>query len=171
MNLTIIVISFNTCDMTCDCLRSIYRETRNTNFEVIVVDNASSDGSADAIASEFPQASLIRSEDNLGFAKANNLAAEHGRGSRLLLLNPDTIVLDHAVDRLNEFADTHSSARIWGGRTVFADGTLNPTSSWRFMTIWSLLTQTIGLTKLFPDSKLFNREGYGGWKRDTRARS
>ncbi len=85
----------------------------------------------------------------------------------MLLLNPDTLVLDHAVDRLVAFAGEHPDAGVWGGRTVFADGSLNAASCWAFMSVWSLFAQAIGLTTLFRDNPLTNPEGYGGWARDS----
>ena len=166
-NVTVIVVSYNTRELTLACLRSVLRETRRTSIKVVVVDNASSDGSADAIADELPEITLIRSDENLGFAKANNLAAARTRGNFLLLLNPDTVVLDSAIDRLMDFAADHPAAGIWGGRTVFADGSLNPTSCWGFMSPWSLFSQSIGLARRWRHSSLFNPEGYGGWQRDT----
>lgn len=88
-------------------------------LEVIVVDNASADGSADAIAAEFPLLKLLALADNIGFARANNLAAKMARGKYLLLLNPDTVVLERAVDRLVAFARAHPQARIWAaGRSL-----------------------------------------------------
>jgi GT2 family glycosyltransferase len=155
--------------MTLDCLASIARET-HTSHEIIVVDNCSIDGSAEAIANRFPDVKLRRSPRNLGFARANNLAATEARGEYLLLLNPDTVVLDGAIDRLVVFADDHKDAGIWGGRTVYADGSLNPTSCWGRMTLWSLFCRSIGLTALFRSSEFFNPEGYGDWKRDSMRR-
>lgn len=135
---------------------------------MIVVDNASTDGSAEAIEGEFGgQVEVIRAGSNLGFAGANNLAASRAKGEYLLLLNPDTIVLDSAIDRLLKFAREHSDAGIWGGRTVFADGELNAASCWGRPTPWSMLSQGAGLASVFRDSPVFNPEGYGGWKRDT----
>lgn len=165
--LSVIVISFNTREMTLACLESLYAETRKVRFRVIVVDNASDDGSADAIAGRFPHVELIRSDDNIGFAAANNLAAMRADSEFLLLLNPDTVVLDHAIDRLMEFARRTPDRGIWGGRTVFADGSLNPTSCWRRMTLWSLACRAVGLSTMFPGSSLCNPEGYGGWRRDS----
>ena len=163
---SIIVVSYNTREMTLDCLRSVYAETKSTDFELIVVDNQSSDGSADAIASEFPEARLIRSEDNLGFAMANNVAAREAKGHYLLLLNPDTVILNQAIEKLMDFAGENPAAKIWGGRTVFADGSLNPASCWGKMTPWNLFCNAIGLSKLFPNSEHFNAEAYGNWQRD-----
>ena len=118
---SVLVISYNTRPMTLACLRSLHDETK-VPHEVIVVDNASADGSADAIAAAFPEVRLIASATNLGFAGGNNLAAGHARGRYILLLNPDTVVLDGAVDRLVGVAEGDPHARIWGGRTLYADG-------------------------------------------------
>ena len=166
LDVTIIIVSYNTREMTVECIRSILKQTLSVRYEVIVVDNSSTDGSAEAIRNNFPSIKLIPSPENLGFARANNLAAMHARGRRLLLLNPDTVIMDHAIDRLDAFARSNPTCRIWGGRTVFADGSLNPQSCWRRMTLWSLFCNATGFNTLKQNS-LFNSEGYGGWKRDT----
>lgn len=162
--LSIIVVSYNTREMTLECLRSIVRETQ-TPHEILVVDNASSDGSAEAIAEEFPDITLFAETENHGFARANNLAAKHARGEYILLLNPDTVVLDRALDRLVEFARARPEARIWGGRTVFGDLSLNPSSCWRRLSLWTLFCRMTGLAAFFRNSEFFNSEAYGGWDR------
>ncbi len=165
-NLTIIIVSYQTREMTLACIRSVIAETSATSYELIILDNASTDGSAAAIRSNFPDIMVIASDVNLGFARANNVAAARARGQRLLLLNPDTVVLDHAIDRLQTFASAHPTCGIWGGRTVFADGTLNPASCWRRATLWSILCRALGLAR-FHASPLLNWEAYGGWARDS----
>jgi N-acetylglucosaminyl-diphospho-decaprenol L-rhamnosyltransferase len=85
----------------------------------------------------------------------------------LLLLNPDTVILDGAIDKLTEFAGEMPTARIWGGRTLFADHSLNPSSCWGRITAWNLFCRASGLTAIYPNSALFNSEAYGGWKRDS----
>lgn len=164
---TIIVVSFNTRDLTLKALETLYANAGNVRMRVIVWDNASSDASADAIASGFPQAELIRSTDNLGFAVANNRAAELVTSEWLLLLNPDTETYPRAIENLLRFAQAHPEAGIVGGRTVFPDGSLNPASCWNKITLWSLLTSATGLTGAFSNNRLFNHEGIGGWKRDS----
>jgi GT2 family glycosyltransferase len=166
-DLSIIVVSFNTREMTLACLQSVIAETRSVNYEIIVVDNNSSDGTASAIRKQFSRVELIALSENLGFAQANNLAARQARGRRILLLNPDTVVLDGAIDRLYAFADRTPSCQIWGGRTVFADGRLNATSCWRDMSPWSVFCFATGLSYLAPNNPFFNVESYGGWLRDT----
>ncbi len=165
--LSIIVVSYNTRDVTLDCLRSVFTETRETEFELIVVDNASSDGSAEAIRAEFPQIRLMTLQDNLGFAAANNLAVKEASGNYLLLLNPDTLLQNSSIDRLMAFARQQPQARIWGGRTLFGDGSLNPTSCWREMSLWSQFCWATGLLRMAPNSPIFNPAAYGGWKRDS----
>jgi GT2 family glycosyltransferase len=169
-DLSIIIVNWNTREMTLACLRSVYAQTRATAFEVILVDNGSHDGSAEAIAAEFPQVRLLAETVNHGFAVANNIAAKVARGRLLLLLNSDTVVLEGAIDTLVAFARAHPDAGIWGGRHVFADGSLNSTSAWRALSLWSVLCFALGLTILFRRSNLFNYEAMGGWRRDTERR-
>lgn len=166
--LSIVVISYNTREMTLACLRSVVAET-TVPYELIVVDNASQDGSAEAIAAEFPQAVLIAETVNHGFGPAHRIARAHVTAPWLLLLNPDTVVLDHALDRLLAFAERTPQAGIWGGRTLYADGTLNPSSCFGRMTLWSVFCRVVGLNGVFRSSRLFNSEYYGAWPRDTEA--
>lgn len=167
IDVSIVVVSYNTRDLTLTCLDSIVAATRSCQYDVHVVDNASTDGSAEALQKYAFADGLIASAGNLGFAGANNLAAKSARGKYILLLNPDTVVIDGAIDRLLDFARANPAAGIWGGRTLFADGSLNPSSCWGRMTVWNLLCRSTGLTVVWPNSRLFNGEGYGGWQRDT----
>jgi GT2 family glycosyltransferase len=165
--LSVILVSYNTRELTLEALRSLMRETDPDLYELIVLDNASSDGSAEAISTEFPEVDLRALDVNLGFASANNFGAIEAQGQYLLLLNPDTVVLNNAVGRLHQFAKRHPEAKLWGGRTLFPDNTLNPSSCWNRMTMWSIFCQMTGLKALFPDSVLTNSEALGRWRRDT----
>ncbi len=163
--LSVLVISFNTRDITLACLRSYFDQPRADEHELIVLDNDSSDGSADAIQAEFgDRLKLIRLDGNVGFAAGNNRAAEHATGDRLLLLNPDTVVLDDAINRLLAFADGTPDERIWGGKTLFADRTLNPKSCWMRATPWSLFCQAAGLSR-FRSNRFLNPEQPDAWGR------
>lgn len=165
--LSIIIVSYNTRKMTLECIRSVFSETKTVTFEVIVLDNDSQDDSYEAIADEFgDRIRLISSTRNLGFAGGNNRAIEQADGEFLLLLNPDTVVLDGAIDKLIDFAGQNPAAGIWGGRTQFADLTLNPASCWSRQTLWSLVSQALGLSSIFRRSNMFNPEGIGGWNRE-----
>jgi GT2 family glycosyltransferase len=166
-DLSIFVVSYNTRDYTLACLRSVYEQTSDLAFEVLVVDNASRDGSAEAIAAEFPQARLFPLDENLGFGRANNVAAREARGKAFLLLNPDTVVLDGAIQQLHRFASAQRPEVVAGGRTFFANGALNPGSCWGELSLRSLFCMATGLAQLFPRSLLFNPHALGDWQRDT----
>lgn len=166
IDVSILMVSYNTKALTCAALTSVAAQTKEVNYEVLVVDNASTDGSAEALKNHPAVSRLIALDENIGFARANNLASEYAQGRYVLLLNSDTVVLDQAIDRLVGFANQNKEALIWGGRTVFSDGTLNPTSVWRHMTPWTLFCRICGLSALFPNSDVFNRETFGDWQRD-----
>ena len=163
----VIVVNWNTREMTLACLRSLFVQTPDLAFRTIVVDNGSHDGSAAAIAAEFPQATLLAEPVNHGFAGANNLAATDATSPYLLLLNSDTVVLDRAVERLVAFAQRHPAAGIWGGRTVFADGSLNIGSAWGRFSLWAAFCFAGALRTVFPRVNKFDPEALAGWRRDT----
>lgn len=162
-DVSIIVVSFNTREMTLACLRSVIEQTTTVSYELLVVDNDSHDGSAEAIQREFPSVTLIEPERNLGFARANNLAAHQATGEHLLLLNPDTVVLHHAIDTLVTFAQNHPDHRIYGGRTVFADGSQNINSCWRAPSPWRLFCHALALPRLAGGWPPLAGESYGHW--------
>ena len=153
MDVSILIISYNTRELTLACLESVYAQTSGISFEVIVADNASADGSADAIAEKFPQAKLVRLEKNIG--------------EYLLLLNPDTVILDGAVQKVLAHAKTKNPGGIVGGRTYFADRSLNYSSCHGKPPPWSMFCMASGLTSLLRRSAIFAPEALGAWKRDT----
>ena len=167
IDVSILIVSYNTKALTLEAVSSAVRETVQCRLEIIAVDNASYDGSAAALAQHPAQPHVVALNENIGFARANNLAASRARGRYLLLLNPDTVVRDGAIDALVNFAGANPAAMIWGGRTLFADGRLNPSSCWQRMTLWNQFCRASGLTGIFPRSELFNGEAYGGWQRDS----
>lgn len=164
---TVIIVSYNTRELTIRAMETLFENAGDVAMRVVVWDNASHDGSADAIAARFPDVALIRSEENVGFAKANNVIAASADTEWLLLLNPDTETHERAVENILAFGKAHPKAGIVGGRTVFPDGSLNIASCWNTMTVWSLLCSATGLARVFVNSPIFNPEGIGGWKRDS----
>ena len=164
---SVIMVSYNTRDLTLRALETLLADIGDKSVQVIVVDNASSDGSAEAIANTFPEVTLIESETNLGFARANNLAATSAVGDWLLLINPDTETRPGMLDAFDAFVSTHRENGIVGGRTFYPDGSLNPYSCARRMTVWSLLCAAFGLSRAFPGSSIFNPEQMGGWARNS----
>ena len=104
LELSVIIISYNTRKLTLECLESLYKETADINFETILVDNASRDDSVSAVKEEYPQVRVIALKENIGFARANNLASESACGRYLLFLNPDTVIINNAVENILVFA-------------------------------------------------------------------
>ncbi len=158
-----VVVTYGAREMTMRCLQSVAKEASRVAAEIVVVDNGSPDRLAEQIACAHPGFRVVAQVANAGFAAACNLAAAIANGRYLLFLNPDTIVPEGAIDALLEFARSRPEAGIWGGRTMFADGTINPTSCRRRLTLWSLFCTALALDTRYPNSGLFNRLGYGGW--------
>jgi len=163
---TVAVVSFNTRAATLACLESVLA-TGIADLKVVVVDNASTDGTADAITSRFPQIRLVVAAENLGFAKAVNVAAGEAEPGYLVLLNPDTIVLPGSLEALLEFALAHPAYRVYGGRTLRSDGSLDPSSCWGSPSLWSLTCFATGLSTAFKGSRVFDPETLGRWQRNS----
>jgi len=167
IDLSILIVAYRNPELTRDCLRSLFAETRAASFEVIVVDNASGDRTPDMIEREFPQVRLLRSPQNLGFARANNVAAREARGDHLVLLNPDTVVLDGALDQLLRYARAQAGPGLYGGRTLRPDGGLDPRSCFGRQTPWSAFCFATGLSTVLRRNPVFDPESLGRWERDS----
>jgi len=163
----IILVSYNTVEYSLKALASVYKETKEGTFNLIVVDNNSSDDSVIKIKQQFPQITLISSDRNLGFAGGVNLAASYAKGDYILLLNPDTVILDHAIDHLIQFAQKHPQQGIWGGITLNKDLSINTHNAWAEESIFTLLCSVFGLNRIFKRSCFFNQANYGCWQRDS----
>lgn len=126
VQISVVVVSYNTREMTLRCLDALTKELTALTHEVIVVDNASTDGSADAIAAGFPGLRLIRSPRNVGFGAGNNLGMREARGEYLLLINTDAFCSPGAVHGMLTGMDRHPKAAVIGPRLLNADGSLQP---------------------------------------------
>lgn len=136
MDLSVSIVSWNTRELLDGCLTSIYETTSDIGFEVIVVDNASSDGSAQMVREKHPQVCLLQNAGNVGFARANNQAYQASTGRCFLLLNPDTIALEGAMEGLVGFLDGNDEAGAVGPLVLNSDRSLQ--YSWaRFPTVWN----------------------------------
>jgi GT2 family glycosyltransferase len=147
-------------------LRSVYEQTNDISFEVTVIDNASSDGSAEMMKREFPQVKLLENIDNRGFATANNQGITIAHGQYILLLNSDTKVLDNAIAKTVQFADKYPEAAVVGCRVLNPDFSVQPTC-FRFPSLLNMILSASYLYKIFPKSKFFGREQMMWWKRDS----
>jgi GT2 family glycosyltransferase len=122
--LSIIISCYNTRDLVLDCLRSIYQNPARAPYEVILVDDASGDGTSEMVSSAFPEVRLLRSDTNRHYARSNNWALDHARGRYVLLLNNDTLVLPRALDDMIAFLQGHPDAGAVGCKLLNEDGTI-----------------------------------------------
>jgi N-acetylglucosaminyl-diphospho-decaprenol L-rhamnosyltransferase len=167
VDVSLVVVTYRCREAARACLASVYETTGDIRFEVVVVDNASGDGTAEMVREEFPRARLFALTRNIGFGRAVNLAAEEARGEYLLLLNPDTVVHADMVDELVSFARGLGEPAICGGRTLKPNGRLDPGSCWGAPSLWSVFCFATMLSTAFKGSRLFDPESLGGWKRDS----
>jgi len=124
--LSIIIPQYNTKNLLLDCLKSIFEKSKDLDFEVIVVDNGSSDGSVKAVKVEFPFVKLITNKKNLGYAKANNQGVKKARGEYVLFLNSDTVLLDNAFKKSLSFLQDNRKYSVLGCKLLNKDKTLQP---------------------------------------------
>jgi GT2 family glycosyltransferase len=147
-DLSIIVVSWNTSNLLNSCLRSIYETASELNPQILVVDNASADDSVAMVQQHFPQVHLIKNQQNVGFARANNQAIERSLGRYVLLLNSDTEVKPEALSSLLSFMDAHPQVGAAGSRLLNADGSLQP-SCHPMMTPWREFWRLSFLEKVY----------------------
>ncbi len=152
MMLSIIIVNWNTRRDLLECLESIFANPTPSEFEIVVVDNASNDGSAEAVAGAYPQVKLIRCNENVGFARANNRAAVNTTGQYWLLLNPDTLVHSDAIVQLLHYIEEHQHVAGVGPRLVNSDGS-EQLSIWRRPTLFREWWRLFHLDQLYPLSE------------------
>ncbi len=171
IDVSIIIVSWNTREVLRNCLRSVYEQTGvsgDIDFEVVVVDNASTDGSAQMVRNDFPKVILIENSENRGFAAANNQGIAAACGRYVLLLNSDTVILDNAIGKVIAAAEADPEAAVVGCRILNPDRSLQA-SCFMFPSILNLLLSSTYLYKIFPKSRFFGREQMTWWDRnDTR---
>jgi len=156
-DLSIIIVNYNVKEFLLNLLDSIRKASKEISTEVIVVDNASDDGSYEVLREKYPDVKLIVNKENVGFGKANNQALQIANGKYILLLNPDTIVREDTFTKMIEFFQSHPEAGIAGCKVLNPDGTLQLACRRGFPGPWTSFTKVMGLSTLFPKSKLFAR--------------
>jgi GT2 family glycosyltransferase len=164
--LSIVIVNWKSCDFLRKCVQSIQANAGNLNLEVIVVDNASYDGSGEMLAREFPTVTFIQNDKNQGYAHANNLGFERSHGRNILFLNPDTEVIGNALTRLVNFMDDTPDAGVVGLRLLNHDLTLQTSCIQAFPSVWNQLLDCDAFRERFPKSSLWGMralfEGEGG---------
>lgn len=160
MDVSIIIVNWNTRDLLQSCLESIHKTIHDINYEIIVVDNASRDGSVAMLQEKYSEVRLIQNEDNRGFGAANNQAMRIMIGRYALLLNSDTVLTENAIRELFIFMEAHSEAAMACGQLLNADGS-KQNSVASFPNFLTLLTNTLLLEYLLPNcypSKRYNHD-------------
>ncbi len=157
VDLSIIIVNYNVKEFLQNLIYSIYKAGQKINYEIIIVDNASDDGSVEFLREKFPDIKLIVNEKNLGFSKANNLGLSIAKGKYILLLNPDTIVQEDTFEKTIIFFEQTSDAGMAGCKILNPDGTLQLACRRSFPGPWTSFCKVTGLSNLFPGSRLFAR--------------
>ena len=155
MDLSIIIVNWNSADYLRDCLHSIFEQTANVDFEVIVVDNASYDAAADMIEKHFPGVRFIQSTENGGFAKANNLGFRQSLGRNVLFLNPDTRVVGPAINVMLEYLEGNPEAGAVGPKLLYSDMSLQLHSVQPYPTVMNQVFDIDALKSRFPMWKIW----------------
>lgn len=164
IDLSVIILNYNTVDLTRICLKTVLASNLgNYKMEVIVCDNASTDGSLKILSSEFPGIILVDNKKNLGFAAGNNLGIKKARGRYILLLNSDTEVPKKTLAAMVAFMDKTPEAGAATCKLILPDGSMDPACHRGFPTPWVAFTYLARLEKLFPHTKLFG-EYHQGYK-------
>jgi hypothetical protein len=155
--LCIVIVNYNTRDLLRACLKSVFASRGVDRLMVFVVDNASPDDSAAMVRAGFPQVRLIANAQNMGYATANNLALRQSHARYVLLLNPDTVLPPEVLAQAMAFMESHPNAGVVGPKLVRADGSLDLACRRSFPTPAVSCYRMLGLSKLFPQSRLFGR--------------
>jgi GT2 family glycosyltransferase len=164
--LVAVVVTYDNAEDIAGCLRALVGQLPDDGSKVVVFDNCSRDETAALVEQRFPEVELIRSEANLGFARACNAAARTLDTSFVLLVNPDTAAQPGCIRALLEVASRRPEAGLYGGRSIGPDGRLDPRSCWGRTSLWSLFCFATGLSSLMAGSEWFNPEGLGAWTRE-----
>ena len=157
MDLSIIIVNYKSKDFTEGCIKSIYENTSNISFEIIVVDNNSADGCIDMLIEKYSDVKGYQNTENAGFSKANNIGVEIAIGRYLLFLNPDTVIIDRALEKMVEFLDVNVKVGVAGCRVENIDGSLQRACRRSIPTPMSSFFKLTGLSKMFPKSKLMSK--------------
>ena len=156
MDVSIIIVTYNSFSLLHNCIESIIHHSHDIEYEIIVVDNNSSDGDVETITSRFENIKLIRNEKNEGFAKANNKGAAIGKGKYLLFLNNDTIFVENTLQILLQYLREQKDRILIAPKLLNKDGSVQH-SVYSFQTLWLSFTTYFFLYSIFPRSKYFNR--------------
>lgn len=163
-DLSIIIISYNTAELLDECLESVEKfKPKKYSYEVIVVDNASSDNSVEMVKKNHKSVHVIENKENFGFSKANNIGIKNSQGKYILFLNSDTVMHEHTLDTVLDFMESNKKTGAATCKVVMLNGKIDDASHRGFPTPWNAIAHFTYLSKIFPKSKIFS--GYQmGWE-------
>ena len=164
-DISIVIISWNAKDFLLDCLESLKTNLPDVSMEIIIVDNASTDGSPEAVEKKYPDIHLIRNDQNYGFANANNIGIKESKGRYICLINSDVKVLSECLTRLYDYIEKNPFIGIIGPRILNSDLSLQCTCR-HFPSLWNIFCSTMALNRLFPNSQIFSDEQMFYFKHD-----
>jgi O-antigen biosynthesis protein len=157
LDLSIIIVNYNVKEFLQNLIYSIEKAAGSLRYEIIVVDNASSDGSVEFICEKFPNVILIANQENVGFSRANNMGLKIAKGKYHLLLNPDTLVQENTFTEMIRFFEENPETGLAGCKILNPDGTLQLACRRSFPGPWTSFSKVTGLSTLFPNSRIFAR--------------
>jgi GT2 family glycosyltransferase len=163
---SVVIVSWNAKAYLAQCLRTLIQQPCKYTMEVLVVDNASTDGSPEFVENSCPNVRLIRNESNLGFSKANNRGIQQSTGKYVCLVNSDVKVLDGCITKLIDYMEAHPKAGMAGPSMLGPDGKVGR-SCRGFPGLWNMFCHAIGLDSLFPTSRLFGSYSLRYWTQNT----
>ena len=161
-SISIIIVSWNARRYLEGCLASIRQHGKPCVREIIVIDNGSSDGSPEMVARDFPEVKLIRSNENLGFARANNLGVMHCSGRFVAFINSDVVVHEGCFEKLAGYLEDNEPVGLVGPKVFWGDGSLQRTCRF-FPGFWNLTCQALGLDRMFPGRSFFGGREMRNW--------
>ena len=157
MDLSIIIVNYNVKEFLQNLLHSAEKASSRISKEIIVIDNASDDGSVDIIKQKFPTVKLIENKNNIGFGSANNQGLKIAQGKYILFINPDCIVSENTFDKMISFFNEHPDCGLAGCKILNSDGSLQLACRRSFPGPWTSFTKVTGLSNIFPGSRIFAR--------------
>ena len=151
MDLSIVIVSWNTRELLSDCIGSIKNNCDGLYCEIIVVDNASTDDTIDVLKTKYPDVKLIRNQKNLGFSTANNQGFHFAQGRYILILNPDTIVFPKTLSYLVSALDEDKTIGAITAKVIWPDGSVQRSCARKEMNLWNFFCDQLGIARLFPN--------------------
>ncbi len=165
-DLSVVIVNWNTRQMVLDCIGSIYQTAGESRVQVILVDNASEDGSVEAVRQRFPSVVIVENRENLGFARGNNVGIALAEGRYVCLVNSDVVILDDCLQILTTYMDAHPDVGIIGPKLLWKDRTVQ-WSCRKFPSLWNTFCPAVGLTQLFGGVSFLSGEHMGYFRHDS----